>query len=396
MIFVLPIRTSIRPRRTPYLNYGLIAVNVAIFLLSSQMLRDPLSGKLVMTLRPWAELFMLTPARPHLWQFVSYAFLHGGWAHIIGNMFFLYLFGNNVNEKLGNVGYLCFYLGGAVFSGIGHTLLNSGPAVGASGAVAAVTGAYFALFPKTLITVFYWLFYFMDTIEVPAYYLIGLKLILIDNVITIRTPGVAYDAHLAGYAFGIVVSLLLLATRLVGNDQTDLWFMFRQWNRRRVHRDSVSDGYDPFKGRPGQKVVAVGEVKKTPAQQEHDEQAAGLRNEIIRLISQKNLPEAAKLYLELVGMDAGQVLAQRHQLDVANQLMSMGEWEQSAAAYEKFLIHYKSYEYAEQVQLMLGLLYSRYLDAPAKAVGYLKAAKEKLADAGQIKMCEDELTKLGD
>ena len=95
-------------------------------------------------------------------------------------------------------------------------------------------------------------------------------------------------------------------------------------------------------------------------------------------------------------MDAGQVLAQRHQLDVANQLMSMGKWEQSAAAYEKFLSYYKSYEYAEQVQLMLGLLYSRYLDAPAKAVGYLKAAKEKLTDAGQTKMCEDELAKLGD
>ena len=396
-MIILPIRTSILPRRTPYCNYVLMAVNVLIFLVTYSPRVVVMNGQpFHEPLRSWAELFMLTPARPHLWQFVSYAFLHGGYMHIVGNMFFLYLFGNNVNDKLGSVGYLCFYLGGAVFSGIGHTLLNSGPAVGASGAVAAVTGAYFALFPKTLITVFYWLFYFMDTIEVPAYYFIGLKLILIDNMIARATTHVAYDAHLAGYAFGIVASLLLLATRFLGHDQTDMWFMFRQWNRRRVYRDSLSDGYDPFKGRAGQKAVAVEEVKKAPAQQEHDEQTVGLRNEIVRLISQKNLPEAAKLYLELVGMDAGQVLAQRHQLDVANQLMSMGKWEQSAAAYEKFLTYYKSYEYVEQVQLMLGLLYSRYLDAPAKAVGYLKAAKVKLTDAGQIKMCEDELAKLGD
>lgn len=390
---ILPIRTSIRPRRTPYLNYGIIAVNVVIFLLSSRMLTNPATGKFAMTLRPWAESFMLTPTRPFLWQFVTYAFLHGGLLHIIGNMYFLYIFGNNVNDKLGNIGYLCFYLAGAVFSGIGHTLLNSNPALGASGAVAAVTGAYLVLFPKTLVTIVYWLF-FIGTMELPAVYLIGLKMILIDNVIIRTTPGIAYDAHLAGYAFGIAASLLLLGTRLIGRDQTDLWFVLKQWIRRRAYRDAVSDGYDPFKGRLGRKAVAVGEVKKTPAEEEPDKRTVGLRNEIARLINQKNLPEAAKLYLELAESGTEDVLAQQHQLDVANQLMSMGKWKQSAAAYDKFLSHYKSYKYVEQVQLMLGILYSRYLGAPAKAVGHLKAAREKLTDAGQIKMCEAELAKL--
>jgi len=373
---ILPIRTSIRPRRTPYCNYVLIAVNVIIFLVT------------------YSPRVVLVNGQPfHLWQFVSYAFLHGGLLHIIGNMYFLYIFGNNVNDKLGNISYLCFYLAGAVFSGIGHTLLNSNPALGASGAVAAVTGAYLVLYPKTLITIVYY-FILFGTMELPAIYLIGLKMILIDNVIVRTTPGVAYNAHLAGYAFGIASSLLLLATRLIGRDQTDLWFILRQWSRRRAYRDTVSNGYDPFKGRPGRKPVAVGEVKKGPAEQELDEQAARLRNQIARLINQKNLPEAAKLYLELAESGAEDVLAQQHQLDVANQLMSMGRWEESAAAYEKFLSHYKSYEYAEQVQLMLGILYSRYLGAPAKAIGYLKAAREKLTDSGQIKMCEAELAKL--
>jgi membrane associated rhomboid family serine protease len=396
MIFLLPIHTNIRPRRTPYCNYVLIAVNVVIFLLSSQMMKDPVTGKLIMTLRPWAESFMLTPARLHLWQFVSYAFLHGGFFHIIGNMFFLYLFGNNVNDKLGSVGYLCFYLAGAVFSGIGHTLLNNNLALGASGAVAAVTGAYFALFPRTLITVFYWLFYFIDTIEVPAIYLIGLKMILIDNVIARTTQHVAYDAHLSGYAFGIAASLFLLATRLIGHDQTDLWFMLRQWNRRRVYRDAVSDEYDPFRGRAGRKPITVKEAQKATAEMTANEKVMEIRNEVVRLISQRNLPGAAKLYVELMNTAPEQVLPERHQLDVANQLMSMGLWEQSAQAYEKFLTYYKSYQYLEQVQLMAGILYSRYLGVPAKALEYLKAAREKLTDAGQKKMCDDELAKLGD
>ena len=153
MIIILPIRTSIRPWRTPYANYSLMAVNAVIFLLTYWPHRNPFTGA-PEALRPWAEQFMLTPLRPYLWQFVSYAFLHGSVMHIIGNMFFLYLFGNNVNDKLGHIGYLCLYLAGAAFSAIGHTLMSNHPVLGASGAVAAGTGAYLVLFPQTLITVF--------------------------------------------------------------------------------------------------------------------------------------------------------------------------------------------------------------------------------------------------
>jgi outer membrane protein assembly factor BamD (BamD/ComL family) len=161
-----------------------------------------------------------------------------------------------------------------------------------------------------------------------------------------------------------------------------------------VYRGSVSDGYDPFKVPPGKKPVTYQEAKKGPVEQKVDEQETQLRSKIAQLINQKNLPAAANLYLELTEMDSGALLTKRYQLDMANQLMSMGKWKESASAYEKFLSHYKSYEYAEQVQLMLGILYSRYLDSPDKAVEYLKAAKEKLTDSGQIKMCEAELDKI--
>ncbi len=386
---LLPIRTSIRPRRTPYANYAIIAINVLIFFLEYQV--NPRTGQL--GFRPWVYHFMLVSERPSLWQFVSYAFLHGGIIHILGNMFFLYLFGNNVNDKLGHIGYLCFYLAGAVFSAIGHLLVGGGDVLGASGAVAAVTGAYLVLFPQTLITVLYW-FFFIGTIELPALYFIALKMIIIDNVIWRYTPMVAYDAHLSGYTFGIATMIGLLATGLISSGSLDLWAMIKQWNRRRKYRDVVSSSYDPYTGRTGTREVKDREIKKTPAQQQAEEKAKQLRNEISRRIQERNLPAAAELYLELINHDSEQILPRQPLLDIANQLAGENKHAESAQAYEQFLTHYSNYEYAEQVQLMLGLLYSRYLGQTEPAIKHLQAAANKLTDPSQLKMCQDELASL--
>ncbi|MCH7558792.1 MAG: rhomboid family intramembrane serine protease [Planctomycetes bacterium] len=385
---IIPYRTSIRPRRTPYTNYVLIAVNVFIFFLEYQI--HPITGNL--EFRPWVQQFMLTAVRPQLWQFVSYAFLHAGFMHIIGNMFFLYLFGNNVNDKLGHIGYLCFYLAGAVFSGIGHTVLHSSshiPTLGASGAVAAITGAYLVLFPKTLVTVLYW-FFFIGVMEVPALYFIAFKMILIDNVIARYTPQVAYDAHLSGYAFGIAASLGMLAAGLISTSNFDLWAMTKRWNRRRHYRDAVSSGYDPFTGRAGTKQIKV----KSPAEQQKDEKTQELRNEISNRMLERNLPAAAEVYLKLMNHDSEQLLPRQNLLDIANKLAGDNKHTESAQAYEQFLTHYRTYEYAEQVELMLGILYCRYLNQPKQAIKYLEAAAKKLTDPGQLKMCKDELALL--
>ena len=389
---LLPLRTSIRPRRTPYTNYALIAVNTIIFLLTYWPHRNPFTG-VVEVLRPWALQFMLTPIRPYLWQFVSYAFLHGGLLHVGGNMYFLYIFGNNVNDKLGNIGYLCLYLAGAVFAGIGHSILHTAPVLGASGAVAAVTGAYLILFPQTLITVIYW-FFFIGTMELSALYFILFKLIVWDNIVEPRfsIAAVAYDAHLAGYACGIAAMLLMLATGLIESSHFDLWAMIKRWNQRRRYRDVVSSGYDPFTGRASRR-IKVKEVK-TAAQMQQEEKIKQLRNDISNRMLERNLPAAAELYLELMEVDGAQVPPRQYLLDIANQLASDNKQTESAAAYEKFLTHYSSYEYTEQVELMVGILYSRYLDKPELAVKHLRAAAEKLSDPGQLKMCNDELAKL--
>ena len=389
---MLPIRTSIYPKKTPYANYILIAINFFIFFLSMHMVTGP-KGQQGLDLRNWAEQFMLFPDHPYIWQFVTYAFLHGGLWHILGNMYFLYLFGNNVNDKLGNTGYVCFYLAGAVFSGLGSALLSHNPILGASGAVAAVTGAYLVLYPKTLITVIIW--YFYDT-EIRAMYFIALKLILFDNILMADpSHGIAYNAHLAGYGFGIFAILGMLAIGLIPKDFNDLWSMLLQWNRRRTFRDAVSDGYDPYVGRTKKTVSA--KVHAAPDKAPESEQAKkimDLRSRISLAMSNHSNTAAANLYIELLGIDDSQTLPRQLQLDVANQLMAEGQWQHSAKAYERFLTQYKNYEFVEQVHLMLGLLYARYLNRPEEALKELKTAADRLTDPGQKNMCQQEINRL--
>ena len=349
-------------------------------------------------MQKWASSYMLTPAYPYLWQFITYAFLHGSLGHIFGNMYFLYIFGSNVNDRLGNLGYLIFYLAAAVFSALGHILAASfygagaaTPVLGASGAIAAVTGAYLVLFPQSLITIVYW-FFFIGTMEIPALYLIIIKMIFIDNVIARSGPNIAYDAHLAGYAFGILALLLLRALNLLREDQLDLWSMIKQWNRRRVYRDVVAEGTDPFAGKISKK-IEVKEVK-SPAQKQTEERITNLRQEIMTRLNQGNIASAADIYQELVKENVAQPLPRQALLDIANQFMSAGKWNDAADAYEKFMSFYGNSEFSEQVMLMLGIVYGRYLSDSKKALDYLKKAKTRLRDDTQKKMCEDEIRRL--
>jgi len=394
MFILLPIRTSIEPRRTPYANYALILVNVAVFFLTYTF---PYISGSRQILHSFARGFMLLPSSPEIWQFLTYAFLHGGILHIFGNMFFLYIFGNNVNSKLGNLSYICLFLAGAVFAAVGQALLHNEPipVLGASGAVAAITGAYLVLFPQTLITILYWFFFIIGTMEVSALYFIIFKLIVWDNIIERRLSqaSIAYDAHLAGYAFGIAALLLLLATGLLPRTGYDLWTMIKQWNRRRKYRDAVASGYEPFSVSGPSKTIKI----KQPKHQipnETQNKINQLRGQISYHISQRNYAEAARLYLELVEIDSSQVPPQSILLDIANQLASEQKHKEAAEAYEKFLSHYSSYEYIEHVELMLGLIYSRYLDKADSAIEHLEKAEEKLTDHDQLKMCLDELHKL--
>jgi hypothetical protein len=251
------------------------------------------------------------------------------------------------------------------------------------------------LFPQTLLTIIYW-FFFIGTIEVPAMYFIALKMIFLDNVLARGGRSIAYDAHLGGYAYGILLTLLLLAARIVSTSNFDLWAMIKRWNRRRHYRDAVASGYDPFAGTAQRRPVTAREVRqnKTAPGTQKDPRVAEVRGQISRWLAQRNLADAADLYIELMAIDPEQVLPRQHLLDIANQLAGNQRQAEAARAYEQFLTHYGNYEYAEQVELMLGILYARYLNQPQEAVKHLRNAVDRLSDPGQLEMCRAELARL--
>jgi len=390
MLLLVPIGTDNPLGRKPGMNYILIVMNVIIFLATQRFLM----GRATAQEYVFFENLMLNPQIPQLHQFITYAFLHGGWLHLIGNMLFLYIFGNNVNEKLGHFGYLLLYLAGAVFSGLGHALVADSPVLGASGAVAAITGAYMVLFPKTHVHVFYWIIYFIGTTEFRALYFILFKLIIYDNMVepSLAGPGnIAYSAHLAGYIFGVAIPMALLALRLLPHSQFDLWAVTQRWHRRAEYRRTVRGDFDPYATR---RKVDVKVTDSHSLDDPHEEEVLNLRADIARAANSSDLATAAQTYLHLIELDASQVLPQQQQLDVANKLMQIGQHATAAAAYEAFLQHYHRYPFIEQVQLMLGLLYSRYLNQKEPAQKHLKAALEKLAEPNQRQMCQDELERL--
>jgi len=393
MFLLFPYGTDNPLRRRPVANYALIIANILIFLATSRYRSDRASPE---ELQIYHQL-LLDPKLPQLFQFITYAFLHANYMHVFGNMLFLYIFGNNVNDRLGHISYLFLYLAGVICSGLGHALFNEVPVLGASGAVAAITGAYMVLFPKTFIYTFYWFIYFIGSAQFSALYFILFKLIVYDNIIEPKLGGagnVAHGAHLAGYAFGIGIPLLLIALKFLPHSQYDLWALVNRWRRRQLLRRMANRGYDPYTPAPYSRKKGDVKVVDSASIDPHAEQIMNLRGQISQSISAADLPAAAERYLDLISIDPQQILPEQQQLDIANKLMSMGRHLEAAHAYEAFIARYTKYPFLEQVQLMLGLLYSRYLEKKESARKHLQAALEKLTNEKQRQMCRDELDQL--
>ena len=151
------------------------------------------------------------------WRSIFVAmFLHGGWLHIAGNMLYLWIFGNNVEDKLGPFFFLLFYLFGGVAAAVAQTATSPGsviPSLGASGAIAAVLGAYLVMFPRRRVLVLLFFFFFITMIEVPALVVLGFWFLLqafsgATSLTAHISGGVAYWAHIGGFVAGAVLALL--------------------------------------------------------------------------------------------------------------------------------------------------------------------------------------------
>ncbi len=388
---LIPIKTNAPLRRIPRVNHAIIAINVVVYLFTnvlSAISRSELGNWL-------AAQFALMLPNWEWQQFIGYQFLHDDVWHLFGNMIFLWVFGNSVNAKMGHIPYLLFYLAAGVFAAIGFAATNPGHAmlIGASGAIAGVTTAYLVLYPRTEITVFYWLFILIGTIRIKALLLIGLKIILWDNILAPNIGGggatvVAYSAHITGYLFGIVICSLLLILRILPRDHFDIVALARQYYRRQRFKATLTDANAEARatyGRVARPVsTATGRPVEVPLAVPVDEITL-LRGEISELVSKNDYTTAAQRYEALVTKDPNQCLPRANMLLIANQLMSLNHYPQAAAAYEKFLKAYPTDADALQIKLVLGILFAKYLQQHKAAQPYLQECAVKLTDSDQVR-----------
>jgi membrane associated rhomboid family serine protease len=239
---MFPIGDDNPTRSRPYVTYGLIAVNVCVFLyevvLQNQLLGN--APRSVTGLDYFFEQWAVIPAQftasltgqpirsalpnlgaqpPEFLTLISSQFLHGGWSHLLGNMLFLWIFGNNIEDKLGRVKYLVFYLGCGILAGLAQWVFSQGsmiPSLGASGAIAGVMGAYILRFPqapiRTLIPPFF-------VFSVPALLYLGIWFVQQafysfaslkpTTHVGMEEGGVAYWAHAGGFVVGALLGYLL-------------------------------------------------------------------------------------------------------------------------------------------------------------------------------------------
>ena len=214
MIFAVPLSDDNPTVREPVVTYFLIGLCIGAFLWQLGQ-----NGRAVLFsygMVP-AELFGLWHP-PRAYQIVpawakifTSMFLHSGWFHLIGNMLFLWIFGNNIEDVLGRARYLLFYLGCGAVAAITQALSSPGsqvPMVGASGAIAGVLGAYLLLYPNANVRVFIWIVIFFRIVNVPAWSLLGLwfAMQLVSGLARAPgTPGVAFWAHVGGFVSGLVL-----------------------------------------------------------------------------------------------------------------------------------------------------------------------------------------------
>jgi len=210
---MFPIRDTVRSRSFPVVNWLIIIVNVMVFFFESNLSPNAMTR--------FAQMWALIPVRvdlgnPFTWYpFFTHIWLHGSLFHLLSNMWMLFIFGDNVEDRLGSTRYLLFYVLGGITAGAAQYYFNPTeiiPAVGASGAIAAVMGAYLLFFPRSRVVTFVPVFLFGWFIEVPSVFFLGIWFItqFFSGLAALGMPsgigGVAWWAHIGGFLFGLLLA----------------------------------------------------------------------------------------------------------------------------------------------------------------------------------------------
>jgi membrane associated rhomboid family serine protease len=209
---MIPLRDVIPSRTTPYVTIAIIVANALAWFYELSLPSSVLPGFL--------NIYGVVPADFHASTILSSMFLHGSWLHVIGNMWYLWIFGDNIEDRLGHGRYVLFYLLCGAGAAIGHVASQPGsivPTIGASGAIAGVLGAYFVLYPRSRVLTLIPLIIVFEIIELPAYFLLGfwflMQLVSAGAIaVTAGTQGsggIAFVAHIAGFVIGVLAIFVL-------------------------------------------------------------------------------------------------------------------------------------------------------------------------------------------
>ncbi len=223
---MIPIRDTIPSKSYPIVNHVIIGINVVLYLVEMSQGAN---------LERFIYIYGLVPARYSVPQFSAYftpaqqvlsvfsfMFLHGGFWHLLGNMWSLYIFGDNIEDRLGALRYLVFYLLCGITSGLSHLAFNlhaNVPTIGASGAIAGVMGAYLILYPNSKILTLIPILFIPWFIEIPAFFFLGIWFVLqFINAAGSHGAmgGIAWWAHIGGFVFGIIFLKIFLSLPVTG------------------------------------------------------------------------------------------------------------------------------------------------------------------------------------
>lgn len=362
----LPLGDEPNPPGVPVVTYALIGLNVAVFLLVTLPLSavqpDPGDPRLDAYIRALMTQFTVTdlrtvlqtltsydlvvfthgfrPAEPSLTAVVTSMFLHAGFAHLAGNMLFLWIYGDNVEHRLGSGRFLVAYLGTGAVATLSHALLDLDsvlPTVGASGAISGVLGFYFVWFPKNRVRLWVMLFpFFMNVVYAPARFVLGMYLI-IDNLLPflvtrgLEGGGVAYGAHIGGFAGGLAYA----------------W-----WSDRRELQRAPPE-YEP----PARPVDAT---------------ASSVRG-IRQRIADGAYEAAAPDYFRLSSARTARLLMPEDSIRFAHWLANHGHADAALIVYQRHLRDFPLGPFAGEAHLGAGLVQLHARDQPAAAYQHLVA-----------------------
>jgi len=225
---VIPLRDANPTRRPAIVTLALVIACSVVFAWELGLSAGSGEAALDRTLGDWGVVpARLTAAWAHgdylggdTFTLVTSQFLHGGWLHLLGNMLYLWIFGNNVEDRLGRIGFLLFYLAGGVVAGLSQVAVDpssTAPTIGASGAIAATLGAYIVFFPRARVTSLVFLGFFYQLINIPAAVVLGFWFVLqvFDGFAALgvaQSGGVAFFAHIGGFVLGVLVGLAARGT----------------------------------------------------------------------------------------------------------------------------------------------------------------------------------------